>query len=146
FDIENQKYVDLVSKIRIRPSNMLTGELKNNYDLNTGLIKTASSMFDIQLGDDNWRNRWQIKFSHSYDFFTRQYLLRDVMIIKDLHCWEAKYTYSDYRREHTLTFTLKALPDEPLGWSTGKGFFYQGFDRAFDRIKSDFYKDSPTRY
>jgi len=65
------------------------------------------------------------------------------MVVKDLHCWEVKYTYSDYRKEFSLIFTLKALPNEPIGYATGRGFYYEGFDKALDKeIKGD----SPKRY
>jgi hypothetical protein len=144
FDIENQRYLDLTTLLTLLPWERFRVDCNNVYDLNYGLLKTANSAEEITIGNC-WQNTWKIRATQSYDYFTREYLPRELSIIKDLHCWEAKYSYSDYRKEHTLTLTLKALPDQPMGWATGKGFFYEGFDRAFDSIKSDFFKDSPSR-
>lgn len=145
WDIENQRHQDLVTRIRYSPNKKFYTTISNSYDLNVGEVKSASSLFDFEIGD-NWRNRWHIRFTHTFDYFSKKYEMRDYTIIKDLHCWEAKYTYNYRRREHAFTMTLKALPEEPLGWSTGKGFYYEGYDRAFDRVKSEFYQDSPSRF
>jgi len=144
FDIQNQRYLDLTTLLTVFPWDRFQASLNNVYDLNYGYLKSANSAEEITIGNC-WQNTWGFRSTQSYDYFTQLYQLRELSIIKDLHCWEAKYSYSDYRKEHTLTLTLKALPDQPMGWSTGKGFFYEGFDRAFDSIKSDFFKDSPSR-
>ena len=69
--------------------------------------------------------------------YSKQFKVRDIMLLKDLHCWELKYTYSDYRKEFSLTFSLKALPDEPVGISTGRGFYYEGFEREMREFKQE---------
>ncbi|MBU0574574.1 MAG: hypothetical protein KKH83_08890 [Candidatus Margulisbacteria bacterium] len=144
YDIENSRYLDLSSSANFNPFPWLLTTLSVLSDLNTGNLRSASSLLDLEVGsEENWQNHWHLKFSHSYNSATQRHQLRDIMVVKDLHCWEVKYTYSDYRKEFSLIFTLKALPNEPIGYATGRGFYYEGFDKALDKeIKGD----SPKRY
>ena len=64
------------------------------------------------------------------------------MIVKDLHCWEIKYMYSDYRKEFSYTFKTKAFPDEPFGYAPAKGFYHEGFNKSIKEMKDT----SPRRY
>lgn len=147
FDIENQKYLDLSSTTRIYPWDKFSLNLGMVNDLNLGGLKQGNCLVDLEIADEkDWRNHWHFKYGYIYDVPSQNFIPRDIMIVKDLHCWEVKYTYSDYRKEFNLTFTLKAFPGEPLGYSTGKGFYFDGFDKAIKEAKSEFEQPSPTRY
>ncbi|MCX5726177.1 MAG: DUF3769 domain-containing protein [Candidatus Saganbacteria bacterium] len=138
YDIENQRYRDFVTGMHVVPFPGTYADINSVHDLNSGALRSADSLFDIEMGDD-WTNKWHIRAGNVYDFFTKRFLLRDLMIVKDLHCWEAKFMYSDYNKEYTFSFTLKAFPSQPFGWSTGGGLFFQGFDQEFTG-------ESPRRY
>ena len=144
FDLNNKKYLDLTTGIALKPINKLTLSVNANQDINAGILKTANSIVDWEIGSEkDWVNHWHIKFGHVYDKAADFFKLRDVMIIKDLHCWDVKYLYSDYRKEYSLTFTIKALPDEPFGYAPARGFFHEGFDKT---MKDEFKQGSPRRY
>lgn len=139
YDIENQRYRDLVTGTHIIPFPGITGDINSVHDLNSGTLKSADSLFDLEIGD-HWTNRWHIRVGNVYDFFTKRFLLRELMIVKDLHCWEVKFIYSDYRKQYMFSFVLKAFPEQPFGWSTTGGFFFEGFS------KDEYMKESPRRY
>jgi hypothetical protein len=82
-------------------------------------------------------NQWHVKVGQIFEPATRQFKVRDIMVVKDLHCWELRYTYSDYRKEFSLSFSLKALPDEPVGISSGRGFYIESFEKELKGIRSE---------
>ncbi len=142
YSIENKCYLDLVNSLRVIPLKgyaTATADFSSSHDLNNGTLRSASDLIDLQVGED-WFEKWHFRVGHVYDFFTKQYLMREFMVVKDLHCWEVKVTYSDYKKEYRLVFTLKAFPEQPIGWATYEGFYFEGFSRT------DILKESPRRY
>jgi len=87
----------------------------------------------------------QIKIGHSYDFFTQEYKMRELILVKDLHCWEMTYRYNDLIKETSVSFSLKAFPDQPLGWTTGRGLYFEGFEKGKAEFEQQFNQPSPTR-
>lgn len=143
FDITAQKYLDLQSTLKLNVWENFKNDLKIVNDLNTGAIKQGNYMFDLEIADEiNWQNHWKLRYGYVYNPTTKEFKPHDIMIIKDLHCWEVKYTYSDYRKEFNITFTLKAFPNEPLGYSGGKGFYFDSFEKA---IHEELSNESPKR-
>lgn len=145
FDIEQQRYLDFISRLSYVPHNRLSLNLNSAYEMNYGYIKSADTLVSFEIGE-NWQDHWSFKFSHRYDLSAKEMRLMDVMIVKDLHCWEMKYTYSEYAKQYTVTFSLKAFPDIPFGWNTGRGFYFEGFEQAKGEITGEFQGTSPSRY
>ena len=144
WDIENQKWEDLSVNLALKPFNKLSDSISLLTDLNSGQLKSGSNLFDFEIMDeDHWQNHWHLKLGHVYDTTTQQFKSVDVMVEKDLHCWVINYTYSDYRKEFSFTFTLKAFPGEPIGYAAGKGFYFDTFDQS---LKEEFEGASPVRY
>lgn len=79
---------------------------------------------------------------HSYDFTTDMYMLRDLAVVKDLHCWEATFTYNDYLKEFRFGITLKAFPQFPLSYTANPNGNY--FNSFMDNMH--FEQESPKRY
>jgi hypothetical protein len=128
WDIENTKWKDLVSALRWAPASFFAASLALTKDMNLGELRSASALYDIYFLEGA-PNQLFLRFSQVYDPATKEFRVRDIMAVKDLHCWEIKYTYSDYRKEFSLVFSLKALPGEPVGFATGRGFYYEGFEK-----------------
>ena len=142
WDIENQRYKDFSTKTVLRPWPRILAEIESTHDLNQSMLKSASTRFDVELGE-TWEQRVHIRAYSKYDYYTGRFELRDLSVIKDLHCWEAKFTYSSWRQEYIVTLMLKAFPSMPVGWASGeRGFFLEGFDMRKER----FYQPSPSRY
>jgi len=140
YSIENQRYTDFSTKTILRPFPKIYAEISSTHDLNYSMLKSASSLFDVEVGE-TWQQRVHVRAYSKYDYFTGRYELKDLSIVKDLHCWEAKFTYSAWREEYVFTLMLKAFPSMPVGWASGeRGFFLEGFDREM------IYQPSPRRY
>ncbi|MBI5078913.1 hypothetical protein HZB08_02705 [Candidatus Saganbacteria bacterium] len=134
WDIENRIYKDLVAGLRLAPCSFLAADMSLTQDMNAGELRYGSVLYDIYFLEGA-PNQLHLRFSQVFDPATKELKVRDIMITKDLHCWEMKYTYSDYRKEFSLVFSLKAFPEEPVGFSTGRGFYYEGFDRELGRLQ-----------
>ncbi|MDD4179221.1 MAG: hypothetical protein PHH14_04135 [Candidatus Margulisbacteria bacterium] len=135
WDIENTKYKDLVASLHYAPLTCFALDLALTQDLNLGQTKSGSALYDIYFLEGK-PNQLHLRFSQVYDTTSREFKVRDIMVVKDLHCWEIKATYSDYRKEFSFTFTLKAIPGEPLGFSSGRGFYFDGFERQLQQLQS----------
>jgi hypothetical protein len=141
WSIENQRYRDLVGSARVTPFSGFVNTGSLVYDMNVGRLLSANSIVDLTMGD-TWENRFHFKMEHSYDFTTDLYYLRNIAIVKDLHCWEATFSYSDYLKEYRFTMSLKAFPTYPVSYVTGAaGNYFNSFmnDMHFDQ-------PSPQRY
>ena len=144
FNIETQKYLELISTATLNLKDKLSVEFSSVNDLNIGGFKQGSCLINLETQDENnWQNHWNFRLGFVYDNLSKYFMLRDLMIIKDLHCWEVKYTYSDYKKEYAIMFTLKALPNEPFGYTEGRGFYFDSFEKA---LKEETSNESPQRY
>jgi len=137
WDIENLRYKDLINSLTLSPYDFLTTSLSSISDLNDGELKSATVLYDFFLLQGQ-PNQLEIKFDQIYEPSTMQFKVRDIMVVKDLHCWELKFTYSEYRKEFSFTFGLKAIPEEPVGFSTGRGFYYEGFEKAKAELQQEY--------
>ncbi|MEA3493789.1 MAG: hypothetical protein U9R38_05330 [Candidatus Margulisiibacteriota bacterium] len=135
WDIENRVYKDLVNRLRVSPQSFFSMQFSTVSDMNIGTLKSGSILYDMFFLEGE-PNQWRLKFGQIFEPSTQQFKVRDIMVVKDLHCWEMKYTYSDFRKEFSFSFSLKALPDEPFGVSSGRGFYYDGFEKGIKEIKS----------
>ncbi|MCX5748824.1 MAG: hypothetical protein NTZ10_01070 [Candidatus Saganbacteria bacterium] len=130
YDIQDGIWRDLVTLITVVPFAGLKDSLSHTYDLNTGKTKLATNLFEWEIGD-TWQSKWKIRLGHTFDFTVNKVILQDAEIVKDLHCWELKYTWSDFRKEFRIMLTLKAFPDQPVGYGSGsRGFFMEGTDQV----------------
>lgn len=127
YSIEGKRYRDLSASVTFIPFPRFTNTGGLVYDLNNGKLVSANSLVDLEMGE-SWESRWHFKMGQTYDFFSSRYILRDLAIVKDLHCWELSYTYTEYLREHRIGMTLKAFPNMPVGFATGgQGSYFEGF-------------------
>ncbi|MDI6731865.1 MAG: LptA/OstA family protein [Candidatus Margulisbacteria bacterium] len=146
WDMENTRYKDLVNGIHLVPLDFLTVDLNTTSDMNNGQLKYGNVLYDLFIlkGEPN---QWHVKFSQVFETASQQFKVRDIMIVKDLHCWELKYTYSDWLKQFSLTFTLKAVPDQPIGYAAGRGLYFDGFERELKKMLNEIKPEGAvTRY
>ena len=141
WSIENQRYLDLVNSVTVIPFPKFVNTASIVYDMNSGKLISANSLVDLEIGD-TWENRWHFKMGHSYDFFMDRYMLRDFAVVKDLHCWEAVFSYNDYLKEYKFGMTLKAFPQFPLSYVSNENGNY--FNSFMNNMHFD--QESPRRY
>ena len=134
WDIENIRYKDLVTSLQLKPYDYLGMDFRLSHDLNLGELKYASANYGIYFLKGE-ANQIFLQFNQVYDPASKELKVRDIMIVKELHCWNMKYSYNDYRKEFAVTFSLNAMPDEPFGFATGRGFYYEGLGRLESEIQ-----------
>jgi hypothetical protein len=144
WDIENTRYKDLVNTLKYYPYDFFGLEFNSTSDLNNGNVKSAGAVYDLFLLKSD-PNEWHIRVGQNYDAASKEFKVRDIMLVKSLHCWELKYTYNDFRKEFSLTFTLKALPDEPIGLSTGRGFYVEGVEKELNKEMREYKNEGAIR-
>ncbi|OGC04241.1 hypothetical protein A2276_06545 [candidate division WOR-1 bacterium RIFOXYA12_FULL_43_27] len=143
FDLNNKRYRDLSSSIKFSPLRGLTFEVSGTCDINIGVFRSANSLIDWEIGSEaEWRSHMHVTVRSLYDTATQTMKLSDIALVKDLHCWNLSGFYSDYRKEFGFTFAIKAFPSEPFGYAPGRGFYYEGIDKAMQNIN----ESSPRRY
>ncbi|NQT30260.1 MAG: LPS-assembly protein LptD [Candidatus Saganbacteria bacterium] len=136
WDIENKRYKNLINSLSLSPSSFLDLTFSSVSDINTGNINSGSILYDLFLLRGQL-NQWHFRLSQVYESGTGQFKVRDIIIVKDLHCWELQYTYSDFRKEFSISFSLKALPDEPIGMSSGRGFYMESLEKEIKGLKKE---------
>jgi len=147
FDIENQKYLDLSTRATFSPFKGLNNQTTVLQDLNSGYLKNASNYLDYEMGTEKeWLNHWHFILGNVYNPQTQDFRLVDIMVEKDLHCWDLKCTYSDYRKEFAIVFTIKAMPGEQVGYAGNRGFYFDALEKALGDVKGEFQNASPQRY
>jgi hypothetical protein len=141
WSIENLRFRDMVNSVTVIPFPKFTNTASIVFDLNTGKLLSANSLVDLEIGE-TWQDRWHFKMGNSYDVFMDRYMLRDLAIVKDLHCWEAVFTYNDYLKEYRFGMTLKAFPQFPFSYvSSENGNYFNSFMNNMH-----FEQESPRRY
>ncbi|OGC12167.1 hypothetical protein A3K48_06855 [candidate division WOR-1 bacterium RIFOXYA12_FULL_52_29] len=136
WDIENHRYRDLLSRLSLSPHSYFGCSLAISQDLNAGEIRQGSAYYDIYFLEKE-PNQLRLSFSQVYDTAKKEVRLQDVAIVKDLHCWEMRFNYSDYRKEYSFVFSVKAIPDEPFGFGSGRGFYFEGFEKEMYKFKGE---------
>ncbi len=136
YSLEEQKYRDLTANSTITPFDNLKLTLSLVQDLSNGKLKGGNSLLEYEILPDTWEGRAKFRVGHSYDPQTQEYKMRDVEIVKDLHCWELKYTYSDFKKSSNYIFVLKAFPTQPIGVGGEKGLYFEGVEKELEKGKT----------
>ena len=126
YNLETGQWRDLVSAVGLVLLPAIKDNLSHTYDLRSGKTRYATNMLEFGIGD-SWQSRWDFKIAHSWDVARDAIIMQEASIVKDLHCWETKFTWSEFRKEYKVVFTLKAFPERPVGYASGnQGFFIEG--------------------
>ena len=91
WSVENQDYLPLSASFTWVPLPNFTNTGSLQYDLNASKLIGASSLVDLEWGN-TWEDHFHFKMSHYYDLSSERYLLQQIAVTKDLHCWEASFS------------------------------------------------------
>lgn len=121
YDLNNHNPQDLNSRLQIRPDK--------NFKLSSGTIydlqRKRWRRFDNELETQITRF-WQLQFKSAYNASTHKYIYNDFLLVRDLHCWEAKVSYHYQRRAVWLELNIKAFPTEAVKFGVDEqGMQYQ---------------------
>lgn len=136
WDIEETKYRDLVFSLSLIPASYFATTLSFVQDMNLGEQKSGSLLYDWILLEGE-PNQTRFRVSQVFDPAGRDFKVRDIMIAKKLHCWELQGNYNDYLKQLSFSFSLTALPDEPIGFSSGRGLYFEGFEKELKELTNE---------
>lgn len=89
-------------------------DLSARYDADQGKLQRATASLDWAAG-----SKWRVQLLSSYDGLQHQLVYGEVLLTRDLHCWEAMAYYSLQRNLFMLNFRIKAFewgkPNFPVG-------------------------------
>jgi hypothetical protein len=144
FHKENdRRLTDIGSDMEITPYPWLFLKQTAIYDPKDTDLKSLNTDIDAKDPKDNWRvgighryeektssqltteietrltSKWKVRLFELYEFKGKDLKEQEYSVTRDLHCWEAEFTYS-VRDSHTfwIIFRLKAFPDMPLKLGT----------------------------
>jgi len=133
WDLENKIYKDLTTGLHFSTGTKFSADFFAVQDINIGGVKQGSAIYNFCFLEGE-PNQMVFNVSQVFDPATKAIKLRDIILKKDLHCFEMKLMYSDYLKQTSFTFSLKAMPDQPLGYGSDRGFYFDGFDREINKL------------
>ena len=133
FDFENSRWQSLLMRSSAPLSKRLSVTASSAYNLNEGQFRDVVTQAQWKRGDD-WLNlgarydarrgqlrrvavdadvdlapRWRLRYLAGYDRALRKVIYNEAMLVRDLHCWEALFFYSQQRKMFRLDFRIKAF-------------------------------------
>lgn len=109
YDIHNKKYGNLNGTTIYDNKKDIAIKTSYTYDIN----KRELLKIDGDTTIKRFRN-WNINHKISYFPQTKKITYNDFLILRDLHCWEAKIMYRHYKKEFFVEFNIKAFPSEKI--------------------------------
>ncbi|HOK22545.1 MAG TPA: putative LPS assembly protein LptD [Candidatus Hydrothermia bacterium] len=93
--------------------------VRNRLSMHIGYSLTKSYFTSQMLslnGNFDFGKSFKVSFAGSYDLERQEIVSRSFTISKDLHCWEASFTYNGFgsRWDYNFKIYIKKLPDVKL--------------------------------
>jgi lipopolysaccharide assembly outer membrane protein LptD (OstA) len=88
-----------------------------SFGITHNYVKGIGDNIDSQQlfgGFDTWISKnWKIGYDTRYDFTTKQLISQKLSIYRDLHCWEAQFSWNSYggRWKYDFTIKIKKIPE-----------------------------------
>lgn len=114
YDVNRGEPRDLVAQTRF-DDYRTAWSLGVRYDPRLRIWRRVSSELDWQATP-----KWRIAYLTGYDGLERRFIYNEVLLIRDLHCWEARLYYSQQRRLFQFDLRIKAFQWGPGGFGTGQ--------------------------
>jgi hypothetical protein len=151
-DLRASRWHDLLARADFRVSPSLRLTATTGYDFNRGRPRDVlaraligAGRFRLGVGarydpnhgewptvntDLDWRvsPKWRLQMLTGYSGTARELLYNEIMVTRDLHCWEARLFYSKQRDLFRIDLRIKAL--EWGGYDYGLGRFGQMLDTS----------------
>ncbi|GAH42396.1 unnamed protein product, partial [marine sediment metagenome] len=80
-------------------------------------VKGIDELIDSQQlfgGIDTWVTKnWKIGYNTRYDFTEKRLINQSLSIYRDLHCWEAQFSWNSYggRWKYDFKIKIKKIPE-----------------------------------
>jgi hypothetical protein len=76
-------------------------------------------------GDISITSKWKISATSGYDFNSKNFSYTTVDIYRDLHCWEARFTWVPFGYRQSYSFQINVKPGvlQDLKWAKRKSWY-----------------------
>jgi len=116
YDLNSDLWRDLVSQFRYERSEATALEVDSRYDMQNGRMRRVSTNLSWVINPV-----WSVQWLGGYDATSRKLLYNEILLTRDLHCWDVSAYYSYQQKYFYMVFRLKAL-DIPLPlFGVGRG-------------------------
>jgi len=156
FDVETSRWQDILFRSQFGAASRLKMGLSAGYDPNAGqwrdtLLQARWARGDEVLGlaarydalrgklgrlaadaDVTVARGWRVRYFSGYDNVERRFIYNEILLTRDLHCWEAALFYSQQRK--IVRFDLRIKAFEWGGRDFGIGRFGQRIDTSLPDI------------
>lgn len=110
YDFNRTKGRNLTQSLLYKPSDVTHYRTIFNYDME----KKKGVRWDNELGTKlgPW---WQLLYKNSYSpQAQRKFVYNDILLVRDLHCWEARFSYRSAFKQIYVELSIKAFPTEKI--------------------------------
>jgi hypothetical protein len=93
------------------PKKAWSVNITHNYVKGIGENIDSQQLFG---GFNTWITKnWKIGYDTRYDFNTKELISQKLSIYRDLHCWEAQFSWNSYggRWKYDFTIKIKKIPE-----------------------------------
>ncbi len=120
-------FYDLITSLQYSPSTNMAIRFDATYDINKGALNRLSNRYLWRFGE-TWEDQWDVQAEIQYNIYDKLVKLQTITLVKDLHERLIAFSYSDALKEYKIIFTIKAFPEDPVGFSTNKNeaFKFEG--------------------
>jgi hypothetical protein len=108
YDLNNGQWRDLVSQFRYGRSDVISLGVDSRYDMEGERLRRVSTNLSWVINP-----KWKVQWLGGYDGPSKRLLYNEILLSRDLHCWDVSAYYSYQQKYFYLYFRLKAL-DIPL--------------------------------
>lgn len=131
YDINQAQWRTLINQIRFRGDNNFRLDIGTRYDTIRNKFSSVRTDLETPIG-----SKTSIRALVGFNGFTNSLDYTNVMITRDLHCWEASLTFINQggfytNRSIMLNFRIKAFP---LFRDFGVGPFGQALDTSVGQV------------
>lgn len=127
YDLNRGQWRAIVNQIRIRSGDKFRFDLGTRYDAVLKKFARIRPQLDMYVG-----SKTRIQAVAGYNGFNNTFDYRNLMITRDLHCWEASLVYTDqtgFFKDRSLMFYLR-IKAFPLFKQFGIGPYGQAQDTS----------------
>ncbi|MFQ5867102.1 MAG: LPS-assembly protein LptD [bacterium] len=142
----NLRFDNLLSRVDFTPSSLARFYLEHNYDLNRERTANFQTEAIFGPGARKWSinarltylegtsdyphhldilngfifpiaQKWRARLTTRYDIYNGELMERGIHLYRDLHCWEARFSWTKIPSKEEIWFTvnLKVFPEERIG-------------------------------
>lgn len=128
--VDNNKYKDFRSELRLTPTNnvklshSITFDMNRYMNDNDAIVKNSQFLFDFVIGK-NKDYIWKFQTAFLYDvnnkeFDISRYELNTFTLVKEEHKRSVFISYNKQTEETRFKLTINAFPNDPIGFRKNK--------------------------